>query len=117
LDLPLQLPHCPITAEVRHNVFLAFKETLNNVAKHAAATEVTVLLATDPDGFTVTVRDNGRGFDLSAAESNPERDRLARGNGLKNMRQRLEKLGGRCEIDTSPGNGTQVTLVVHVRYN
>jgi signal transduction histidine kinase len=36
---------------------------------------------------------------------------------LKNMRQRLEKLGGRCEIDTSPGNGTQVTLVVHVRYN
>jgi signal transduction histidine kinase len=117
LDLPLQLPPCLITAEVRHNVFLAFKETLNNVAKHAAATEVTVLLETDAEGFTVIVRDNGRGFDLSAAESNPEKDRLARGNGLKNMRQRLEKLGGRCEIQTSPGNGAQITLVVHVRYN
>ena len=115
LDLPLQLPHCPITAEVRHNVFLAFKETLNNVAKHAAATEVTVSLATHADGFTVKVRDNGRGFDLPAAESNAERDRLARGNGLRNMRQRLEKLGGRCEIETSPGNGTLITLVVQVR--
>jgi signal transduction histidine kinase/ligand-binding sensor domain-containing protein len=117
LDLPLQLPHCAITAEVRHNVFLAFKETLNNVAKHSAASEVTVSLATHADGFTVKVRDNGRGFDLSAAESNPERERLARGNGLKNMRQRLEKLGGRCKIETSPGNGTEITFVVHVRYN
>jgi ligand-binding sensor domain-containing protein/signal transduction histidine kinase len=117
LDLPLQLPHWPITAEVRHNVFLAFKETLNNIAKHSAATEVTVLLAADTHDFTITVRDNGCGFDLPQVEANSEKQRLARGNGLKNMRQRLEKLGGHATIDTAPGHGTRVTFFVQVQHN
>ena len=46
LDVPLHLPHWPITAETRHNVFLAFKEALHNVVKHSGANEVSVFLAT-----------------------------------------------------------------------
>ena len=63
LDVPLHLPHWPITAEMRHNVFLAFKEALHNVVKHSGAKEVSIFLATDNYGFHLAVRDNGKGFD------------------------------------------------------
>jgi signal transduction histidine kinase/ligand-binding sensor domain-containing protein len=114
LDLPLSLPSAALTSEVRHNVFLAFKEALNNIVKHAAATEVRLNLELEPDGFILTVNDNGRGFDPKQRSlgSDPAGPRVAAGNGLPNMRKRLEELGGRCEWDTAPGEGTRVRLVV-----
>jgi ligand-binding sensor domain-containing protein/signal transduction histidine kinase len=114
LDVPLQLPHWPISAELRHNVFLAFKEALHNVVKHSGADRVTVSLTTDAAGFNVIIQDNGKGFDVAAAESNWETQRLGRGNGLKNLRQRLEKIGGRCEIKSETGRGTEIKLFVSV---
>lgn len=116
LDLPLQLPPWPVTAEVRHNLFLAFKEALNNVIKHAAASEVSVSLTVQPDAFVLAVQDNGRGFSTEAVESPARRqpDRIARGHGLANMRRRLEKIGGLCEIQSAPGQGTGVRFVVPV---
>jgi signal transduction histidine kinase/ligand-binding sensor domain-containing protein len=107
LDVPLHLPHWPITAEMRHNVFLAFKEALHNVIKHSGAREVSIFLVTDDHGFTLSVRDNGKGFD-PATIAPP----TGRGNGLKNMRQRLEKMGGRFEIHSTPGAGTEIKFVV-----
>jgi signal transduction histidine kinase/ligand-binding sensor domain-containing protein len=112
LDVPLQLPPWPITAEVRHNVFLAFKEGLHNIVKHSGATEVSVALQTNDRGFTLAVHDNGRGFDVRAVESDSEPLRPGRGNGLKNIRQRLQKIGGRSEIRSSPGAGTQIKFFV-----
>lgn len=109
LEAPLHLPHWPITAEARHNIFLAFKEALHNVVKHSGATEVSVYLTTDSTGFTLIVRDNGRGFDPLTVRSRP-----GGGNGLKNMAQRLEKIGGRCEILSRPGAGTEVKFPVAV---
>ena len=114
LDMSLQLPHWPITAEVRHDVFLAFKEALHNVVKHSGADRVTVSLTTDAAGFQVIIQDNGRGFDVAAAENNWETQRLGRGNGLKNLRQRLEKIGGRCEIKSETGSGTEIKFFVSV---
>ncbi len=110
LEVPLHLPHWPLTAEVRHDVFLAFKEAVNNILKHSSATEVSVFLATGTDNFTLVLRDNGRGFDPATL---PER--VGRGNGLKNMRQRLEKIGGRCEINSAPGKGTEIKFTVSLR--
>ncbi|HWD91330.1 MAG TPA: two-component regulator propeller domain-containing protein [Verrucomicrobiae bacterium] len=109
LEAPLHLPHWPITAEARHNIFLAFKEALHNVVKHSGATEVSVFLTTDATGFTLIVRDNGKGFDPSTVRSRP-----GGGNGLKNMTQRLEKIGGRCEILSSPGAGTEIKFPVAI---
>jgi signal transduction histidine kinase len=109
LEMPLHLPHWPITAESRHNIFLAFKEALHNVVKHSSATEVSVFLATDAEGFTLTIRDNGKGFDPSSITPQP-----GHGNGLKNMRQRLEKIGSRCEIQSEPGKGTEISFPVSV---
>jgi signal transduction histidine kinase len=108
LDMPMQLPAWPVTAEVRHNLFLAFKEAVNNVVKHADATEVSVSLVMAADAFTLVIRDNGVGFSPETPDSGSGR----RGNGLVNMRQRLAKIGGRCEIETAPGKGTEVKFVV-----
>jgi signal transduction histidine kinase len=114
LDVPLQLPHWPITAEMRHNVFLAFKEALHNIVKHSGADRVVVSLTIDAAGFNVIIQDNGKGFDVAAAENNWETQRLGRGNGLKNLRQRLEKIGGRCEIKSATGSGTEIKFFVAV---
>jgi signal transduction histidine kinase/ligand-binding sensor domain-containing protein len=115
LDLPVQLPQWLITAEVRHHLFLALKEALHNVVKHAAATEVSVSLTTTGNSFTLIARDNGRGFDpnKSPEKNSGEAGRVSR-NGLTNMRRRLEKIGGRCEIQSEPGKGTEVKFVVEV---
>ena len=117
LDVPAQIPAGPpLTAEVRHNLFLAFQEALTNVVKHAAASEVCVSLAIRSDAFHLMLRDNGRGFtpDDPARIASGFGDRLTPGNGLANMRQRLAKIGGRCEIRSAPGHGTEVEFIVAV---
>ena len=109
LEVPLHLPHWPITAEMRHNVFLAFKEALHNVVKHSGATEVSIHLNTEAGGFTLFIRDNGISFDPANVTSRP-----GRGNGLKNMQQRLDKLGGHCDVSSAPGTGTEIKFFVAV---
>jgi hypothetical protein len=109
LDVPLQLPHWPINAEMRHNIFLAFKETLHNVVKHSGATETSIIFSTAYESFTLMVRDNGKGFDPANLPT-----RTGRGNGLKNMRQRLEKIGGQCEISSTPNAGTEIKFFISV---
>jgi signal transduction histidine kinase len=107
LNLPLHLPTQPVTAEVRHNLFLAFKEALHNIVKHAAANEVRVELKLESAQLTLHVADDGRGFSMATPEG-----RTARGNGLANMHQRLAEIGGVCEIHSEPGGGTTVTFIV-----
>ena len=115
LEIPLDLPPRVITSELRHNLFLAFKEALNNAVKHARAGEVVVTLAVRENVFLLSVEDNGCGFDFSAATGNiPESRRTARGNGLENMRGRLAGLGGRCYIESVPGRGTRVYFEVNL---
>ena len=111
LDLPVEVPAWPLTAETRHNLFLAFKEALNNAAKHAGSDEVRISVGLRPDSFVLVVKDNGRGFD--PARANPtESDRVTSGSGLVNMKGRLDRIGGRCEIISANGEGTSVSFVV-----
>jgi signal transduction histidine kinase len=102
LDFPAQLPEYAVSTEARHNLFMTVKEALNNVLKHAAATEVRVGLATADSHMTITVTDNGRGF-------SPDEVRAA-GNGLQNMKQRMERIGGHLTLETKPGAGTTIRL-------
>ena len=62
LEMPVQLPTQPVSAEVRHNLFLAFKEALNNVVKHAAASEVQIALIPDDSGFELLGRGQWQGI-------------------------------------------------------
>jgi signal transduction histidine kinase len=119
LDVPLDLPALALTAEIRHNVFLAFKEALHNVVKHAKATEVRLSLELRPEGFMLVIADNGRGFTWhpgqDPATEPDDGHRLVSGNGLTNMQKRLEEIGGCCGWDTAPGEGTRAKLVVVVK--
>ena len=100
LDIPADLPPLRLTTEVRHNLFLAVKEALNNVIKHAQAMNVRVTLKLDAPVLSIVVQDDGRGF-------TPDSQRPG-GNGLRNMQQRLESIGGRAEVETEAGKGTTV---------
>ncbi len=114
LNFPLQLPPWRLTAEIRHNLFLSFKEALNNVAKHAAASQVDVTLTVKHDGFELIVEDNGKGLDVGplAAGASPHSDRLSPGNGLVSMRRRQADIGGRFNISSESGKGTKVVFSI-----
>ena len=117
LQLPMELPSWPLTAEVRHNLFLSFKEALHNVVKHAKAKEVQVSLEVERAGFVLSAKDDGCGFLLEPPPGLLHQDppRIFRGNGLGNMRHRLNEIGGQCEIQSAPGAGTKVTFRVLIR--
>ncbi len=121
LDVPVYLPPARVTSEVRHNVFLALKEALNNVVKHARATEVRITLELRGGGFVLWVIDNGIGFSpnshLAKTAATLDTTRFSSGNGLANMRKRLEEIGGQCVWDSAPGEGTRVQFVVKTHDN
>jgi signal transduction histidine kinase/ligand-binding sensor domain-containing protein len=112
LDMPAQLPTVSLHAEVRHNLFLAVKEALNNVAKHSQATEVRIGLALSDRTFTLTIEDNGRGFGGGAAAEVARPGRVSSGLGLRNLQRRLESAGGQCVLGSRPGSGTRVEMTV-----
>jgi signal transduction histidine kinase/ligand-binding sensor domain-containing protein len=106
LDVPSQLPATPISPETRHNVFLASKEAVTNIVKHARASEAWIHLRLEPRGFTLEIEDNGRGpagLREKAAESR---------NGMRNMRKRMEDIGGEFSIGPGRHGGTLVRLTV-----
>jgi signal transduction histidine kinase/ligand-binding sensor domain-containing protein len=108
-DLPADIPGFPLPTEVRHHVFLAAKEALNNVLKHARASQVRVRLVLEPAVFKIVIEDNGCGFDPVAPPK-----RSGGGNGLGNMRDRLAGIGGRFDCDSQPGRGTCIVFTVPI---
>jgi ligand-binding sensor domain-containing protein/signal transduction histidine kinase len=106
LDAPAQLPPVAIPPEVRHNVFLAFKEAVNNVVKHAQATEVWIRLRLQPGTFALEVEDNGRGMENQTAPPNR--------NGLRNMQKRMEDILGEFSISGGTNGGTIVRLKIPI---
>ena len=101
MDLPVTLPAARVEAELRYNLFLALKETLNNVVKHAHATEVWLRLRIGSKTFTLIVEDNGG---ASRCRRRRRRNRPARGPHRRQLRpgQLGETSGGRCRSLRSP---------------
>jgi signal transduction histidine kinase/ligand-binding sensor domain-containing protein len=99
-------PDVALGADVRREVYLIFKECINNLAKHARATEAKLSIRTENDCLKIEISDNGRGFDVAA-----EKDGYG-GNGLPNMKKRAENLGGRFEIESAANAGTVVKLKI-----
>jgi signal transduction histidine kinase len=93
-----------VGSQCRHQVFLAFKEALTNVVRHAEASEVRLSFRAEDGQLRLTVSDNGRG--LSSAVQTEAMD------GIANMRARIEKLGGKFEIDGGNGSGTTVQFYI-----
>jgi len=104
VDAPAQVPATPISPELRHNVFLAAKEAITNVVRHARASAAVLRLQLAERSFTLEIEDNGkglRGFDAAAAASR---------NGLRNMRKRMEDVGGTFSIQAAGETGAVVRL-------
>jgi signal transduction histidine kinase len=118
LHIPQGLPHHPLSAEFRHNLFLSFEEALNNALKHGRPSRIAVNMRLLPALFEIEVEDNGRGFDpdtIASSTPTPVSGEKRVGYGLRNLRQRLADLGGNCEISSRPGGGCKVTLSVPLK--
>jgi len=104
LDLPRELPAVQLSSHVRHTLYLCLKETLHNVVKHSGAAEVLIAMKVEPKSLAIAVTDNGRGFD-PAAPAGADPARPGGGNGLENLRRRMDEIGGHCAIVSQPGRG------------
>jgi signal transduction histidine kinase/ligand-binding sensor domain-containing protein len=108
LDVPMDVPAMPLPSEIGHHLYLAVKETLHNIIKHAGATEVWLRVRFAAETMSLTIEDNGRGFQ-SAGLNAPDAD------GLGNLNLRLASIGGSCEQRSEPGKGTTTILTVALK--
>lgn len=101
IDVAREVPELPMATAQRHGVFLAAREALNNIAKHSGASEVQLRITLTDHVLEIRIADNGCGF---------EPDYAAGGNGLGNLKQRMQEAGGDCRIETFRAQGTTVFL-------
>ncbi|MDB6069807.1 MAG: hypothetical protein JWL81_978, partial [Verrucomicrobiales bacterium] len=103
--LPLALPAIQLSAGVRQHLYLALKEGLNNLHKHASATEIILEVDCQDERLRMVLGDNGCGFEETAP--------LEFGSdGLKNMRERMQQIGGQMTVESRSGQGTALTFMV-----
>jgi len=99
-----RLPH-----SMERGLYRITQEALTNVARHAQASEVAVLVRLQDQDFTIMIRDNGRGF------STLNRDADARKHlGLQSMRERASIMGAQLKVESAPGQGTCITVSVKI---
>jgi signal transduction histidine kinase/ligand-binding sensor domain-containing protein len=101
--LPPCYPPTILDQTQRHSLFLAAREGLNNAVKYSGASLVEIRISIEKDQLQLVIKDDGCGFDPKTT---------ALGNGLTNMSNRLTKLGGRCQITSEFGKGTEVLFEV-----
>lgn len=89
-----------LDVSTRKNLFLIFKEAINNAAKYSAANAIKIHVKKENGSITLNIQDNGKGFDVLGSSS---------GNGLRNMKERAENLRGELSLKSS-GTGTEISL-------
>ena len=101
VTIPRDIPEKELSGDKRRNIFLCVKETLNNMLKHSGATGLTIDILTE-GVLTIRIHDNGKGIDLQKIRQF--------GNGLQNIKRRMESIGGDFEIKNNNGTETILTL-------
>lgn len=99
-------------ANIRRELFLIFKESVNNVVKHSECSEVNLELSIEGDWLALEISDNGKGFNpaLAKADTGFLTSQYRGGNGLASMRRRAREMGGQFEIITGAGCGSVMIL-------
>ncbi len=103
IDITGDILNTRVEMEARKNIFLIFKECINNLLKHAGCSAMKVSVNKLSTQLEIIISDNGKGFDINAASTR---------NGLKNMRKRAGEINGTIIITTQPGKGTVTRLLV-----
>ena len=98
-------------ADLRREVYLIFKECINNLVKHSGCTEAALTFSISGPWLVISISDNGKGFD---PRSNGASGSMG-GHGLASMQRRAQALGGSLTIDSRTGSGTSITLKVPLR--
>jgi signal transduction histidine kinase len=98
------MPSLDFDLPLRRSLLLAVKEAITNAAKHSGATQLLLKIQRQDSGLTVIVEDDGQGFD--PAKSSGTR------NGIGNMIQRMNEVGGRCAVASKPGKGCRVEFSI-----
>ena len=106
VDLEIRLGEARLPTDVETTMYRIVQEALTNVARHAGASRISVLLTRKEHAVVVVVEDDGRGFDVGEATG---------GLGLLGMRERITLLGGRLRIEANPGRGTTLAAEVPLR--
>jgi signal transduction histidine kinase len=102
IDFPEEISPVIISPDLKHNLFLVIKESLNNVVKHAEATEVRVSFRSTGATFCFEITDNGKGIaDMNGRDF---------GNGIINMKNRMEAVNGSFKVTSETGKGTAIVL-------
>lgn len=101
----------PIVDEVQAMLFRSARELLINVARHAETSEASLSFLCNESGLTLAVSDNGCGFDPGPSSGTKN---TLNGFGLSSINERVVNIGGDMEIDSSPGNGTTITLTIPI---
>jgi signal transduction histidine kinase len=101
LRVPVSFPPITLEGRVRHDLLMAVKEALNNIVRHADATEVELRMAMADHSLEIDILDNGKGI---------REVRRDGGHGLKNLAARLEKIGGSCVVQPRADRGTIVRI-------
>jgi signal transduction histidine kinase len=104
-DIPEEMPSTALAGKVRHCLFLAVREALNNAVRHARADLVRLEIRAENSSLRLAVEDSGCGFAPEQTTSAGTQE------GLTNMRRRMEDIGGRFEITSRPGGGTRVEFI------
>ena len=111
LQIPQEFDRVRLNAAQRRQVFLIFKEAVNNIARHAGCSAARLNVRIAHHQLIAEIHDNGCGFDLSAMELSADADSNG-GHGLESMQRRAAQIGGRLDIHSAPGNGTALKLTI-----
>jgi ligand-binding sensor domain-containing protein/two-component sensor histidine kinase len=95
-----------LSLEQRRNLYMIFKEALNNTVKYADCSQVGLILTQMGRYLRMEITDNGKGFDPATVK---------RGNGLNNLEKRAKEIGGNLEIQSQPGQGTAIGLIMRMK--
>jgi two-component system sensor histidine kinase UhpB len=103
INFPKETVGCQLSMDVKNNMYLIFKEAMNNLSKYSDCTKVFLSLTFDDKNIHLKIEDNGKGFD---------KDEIKRLGGLRNMQHRAEEIKGLIKINTAIDEGTKIELIM-----
>lgn len=107
LDVGPEAPALELNLPARRGLLMVTKEALNNAVKHSGATELWLQIHCEHTRLTLTLKDNGKGFDSATMKQNR--------NGLLNMTKRMAELGGTCAVTSQPAKGCKIEFSVPLK--